>query len=89
MRFQCLRSSVGSFGSMAETADVRLLRAVMASDTHVLHQIFSSLVQRKNNLRLNSDPFLLPLKMAVTSFPESCIKNTRPIHDFTLNDVPK
>src|SRR6218665_4083048 len=39
-RHQFLSSSVGSFESMADAADVRLLRAVVASDAHVLRQFF-------------------------------------------------
>ena len=56
------RWSVGSFESMAEAADVRLLRAVVASDAHVLRQFFPPVAKRTYNLRPRKHPFLLPPK---------------------------
>src|SRR6218665_4039685 len=52
-RHQFLSSSVGSFELMADAADVRLLRAVVASDAHVLHQFFPPVVKGTYNLPLN------------------------------------
>src|SRR6218665_2069032 len=61
-RHQFLSSSVGSFEPMADAADVRLLRAVVASDAHVLHQFFPPVAKRTYNLRPRKHPFLLPPK---------------------------
>src|SRR6218665_2249853 len=61
-RHQFLSSSVGSFESMADAADVRLLRAVVASDAHVLRQFFLPVAKRTYNLRPRKHTFLLPPK---------------------------
>jgi len=61
-RHQFLSSSVGSFGSMAEAADVRLLRVMMASDAHVLRPFFPPVAKRTYNLCPGKHPFLLPPK---------------------------
>src|SRR6218665_1657111 len=57
-----LSSTVGSFESMAEAANVRLLRAVVASDAHVPHQFFPPVAKRTYNLRPRKHLFLLPTK---------------------------
>src|SRR6218665_3164612 len=61
-RHQFLSSSVGSFESMADAADVRLLRAVVASYAYDLRQLFPSVAKRAYNLRPRKHPFLLPPK---------------------------
>jgi len=48
--------------SMAEAADVRLLRAVVASDAHVLRQFFPPVAKRTYNLRPRKHPVLHPPK---------------------------
>src|SRR6218665_113957 len=47
---------------MVEVADVRLLRAVVASDAHVLRQFFPPVAKRTYDLRPRKHPFLLPPK---------------------------
>src|SRR6218665_573977 len=61
-RHQFLSLSVGSFESMTEAADVRLLRAVVASESDVLRQFLPSVTQRTDNLPPRKHPFLLPPK---------------------------
>src|SRR6218665_3091853 len=81
-RHQFLSSSVGSFESMADAADVRLLRAVMASDAHVLRQFFPPVAKRTYNLRPRKHPFLLPPKddcyFVTRVFFKSVVHNLRP-----------
>jgi len=45
-----------------DAADVRLLRAVVASDAHVLRQFFLPVAKGTYNLRPRKHPFLLPSK---------------------------
>src|SRR6218665_2676554 len=51
-----------SFESMADAADVCLLRAVVASDAHVLRQFFPPVAKLTYNLHPRKRPFLLPPK---------------------------
>src|SRR6218665_3007566 len=61
-RHQFLSSSIWSFESMADAAGVWFLRAVVASDAHVLRQFFPPVAKRTYNLRPRKHPFLLPSK---------------------------
>lgn len=63
-RLQFLPSSVGSFLSLAKAADIHLLREVVASNNHMLHQFLLPVAQRTCVLFL----FFSLLEMTVTLF---------------------
>jgi len=88
---QFLSPSVGSFESMAEASDDRMLRAVVASDAHVLRQFFPPVAKRTYNLRPRKHPFLCLLRIIVILFQEYYLNDNIYIHiyDVTSNNTYK